>query len=312
MGIELGRTCRERKKVGLKTGLRSMTVINKDEGFINDIRALEAYVLAELNVEEVKFDSNSDNVECTAEPNWKLLGKKLGKNMKAVAEEIKNLSQEALTRFDSSGEIALCGHTITAEELVVSRKLKGADNPDLGVNYDSESIIIMDFAYDEELALKALGRNVVSKVQTLRKEAKLQQDDPVDMWAEAKNGKGDLSRVLKEKSDFVNNVLRRPLWSAKLPQGHEVVIQREEHDLGGDTLIITLTVRSAYFNDGAMKKLAGGDAQIEKGLRQYVQTFSPPAFSEATNFEIKLADKVYNLKYKEHFVLGPAEASWLK
>jgi len=107
--IELGRTCRERKKVGLKTGLRSMTVINKDEGFINDIRALEAYVLAELNVEEVKFDSNSDNVECTAEPNWKLLGKKLGKNMKAVAEEIKNLSQEALTRFDSSGEIVLCG-----------------------------------------------------------------------------------------------------------------------------------------------------------------------------------------------------------
>lgn len=48
----------------------------------------------------------------------------------------------------------------------MSRKLKGADNPDLGVNYDSESIIIMDFAYDEELALKALGRNVVSKVQT--------------------------------------------------------------------------------------------------------------------------------------------------
>merc|ERR1712176_174593 len=151
--------------------------------------------------------------------------------MKKVAEEIKGLSQDDLAKFEASGEMTIAGHTITGEEMVVSRKLKGADNPDLGVNYDSVSIVVMDFSYDEELALKAIGRNIVNKVQTLRKEANLNQDDPVDMWAEV-TGKsnGDLARVLTEKSEFLNTLLRRPLWKANLLQGHEVIVKKEEFE----------------------------------------------------------------------------------
>lgn len=310
--IELGRTCRERKKVGSKTGLKSMTVSNKDDEFIRDLKTLEPYILSELNVEEILYESQSDNMEFSGDPNWKLLGKKLGKDMKKVAAAIKELSQDDLTKFEASGELTIEGYTITGEEMAVSRKLRGADNPDLGVNYDSASIVVMDFSYDEELALKAIARNVVNKVQSLRKEANLNQDDPVDMWANVVGGtgNGDLARVLAEKSEFLNTLLRRPLWKASLLQGHEVIVKREEFELADARLVVTLTQRSAFFNDAAIDRLAGGDAQTANGLRQYVQTFNPMTLPDA-KLEITLNDKLFKLNDKEHFVLGPAEATWL-
>lgn len=312
--VDLGRTCRERKKVGLKKPVKSMTVTNKDKSYISDLQSLEHYIKEELNVEEIKYQASSDNIVYIAEANFRALGAKLGKAMKSVAAEIKNLSQEDLAKFESSGKIIVSGHELTKDEMVVSRKLKDGDNPDMGVEYDESSILMVDFTKDPELEMKFAARNIASHVQRFRKESKLHQDDPVDMWAEVSGSKGgsELQKVLSDKSQYINQLLKRPLWSAALLQGQEVLIKKEEFEIPDhqDKLVISLTVRGAFFNQPALKTIAGGDAKVEVALKHHVQTLSPPSLPSKKTVEITIGGKPYTLKYKEHFALGPADAPW--
>merc|ERR1719444_224845 len=151
-----------------------MTIMNNNADFVKDIETLSRYVKEELNVEDLSF---------------KVLGKKLGKDMKAVAEAAKTISQEDLVKAEAGGDIIVAGHTITSDEMVIKKQLTGIDDPNIDFNGDGESLVVLDFTFDEDLARKAISRDVVNRVQKLRKDTKLQQDDPVDMWASVKPGK---------------------------------------------------------------------------------------------------------------------------
>merc|ERR1719183_3335751 len=142
--------------------------------------------------------------------------------MKKVAAAISALTQDVFIGFLKDGTMTVEGYEITLEEMTVKCEYKEAGGKDnLGTDTDGDSIVVMDFTKDPELELKALARDVCSKVQQLRKEAKLQQDDPVDMWALAvpgKNSTGSLEAVLKRADlrEFINKSLRRTLWNAEL------------------------------------------------------------------------------------------------
>lgn len=318
--VELGRTCRERRKVGLKTPLRSMTIMNKNEGFNRDLKNLQTYVEEELNVMEVTYRTDTEKVAMTAALNFKVLGKRLGKEMKAVQDAVKALSQEQLQQFERDGSITICGHTLTAEaeELVLSREVKDLADANLDNIGDSETLLVMDFTYDEDLAQMALARDVVNRVQRLRKDAKLQQDDPVDMWADVlpgTKGSGALKKCLDGKKEYIEKLLRRHLWSGELRQGHEVLVKKEVFDLDGSTgdrLVVNITARSSFVNAAAVKKLTLGDGQAADACRQYLQTFELKHLTKLEAVKVVHDGKAYQLKSKEHFTVGPADAAWLK
>eukprot|EP00434_Breviolum_minutum_P027945 symbB.v1.2.024724.t1/scaffold2362.1/size81346/7 len=123
--VELGRTCRERRKVGLKMPLKSMTIMNKNEGFMKDVKALQKYIEEELNVVEVNFKADAE-ISLSGTLNFKELGKRLGKDMKVVKEAVTNLSQAELVDFEKKGEITVLGHKLSGDDIQLSRKLKDA------------------------------------------------------------------------------------------------------------------------------------------------------------------------------------------
>jgi len=133
----------------------------------------------------------------------------------------------------------------------------------------------------------------------------------VDMWAEA-SGPGGLAAALEEKREFLNKLLRRSLWDAKLLQGHEVVVKKEEFDLDGDKLTVTISARAPVFNEKELSKLAGGKEQVAACLRQYVQSFDLQKLLDTkSDLEINFDAKTYKLKRGVHFAVGPADATWL-
>jgi len=251
--VELGRTCRERKQVGQRTPLKGMTLLNKSDAFMKDIKSLEAYLKEELNVMEVTFSTDTSKVVLSPSLNFKVLGKKLGKDMKSVQEAVKNLSQEELQAFDSKGSITVCGYELTRNEeepdlseLTLTPKVKDLDDPNFEPNGDAESVVIMDFTYDEDLEMMATSRAISNAVQKLRKEAKLQQSDKVDMWAMVKPGKktkGHLDKVRVAKKEYIDSLLRRPLLDGNLLKGSETVVQTSETEIGDekDILVVTIT-----------------------------------------------------------------------
>jgi isoleucyl-tRNA synthetase len=322
--VELGRTCRERKKVGLKTPLKSMKVLNKDPAFMKDITELESYLKEELNIVDLELSTDTSSVVLEPALNFKVLGKKLGKDMKKVQEAAKSLSEADLKKFDTEGKVTISGYEICRNdeepelsEMNVTPKLKDLSDPNLESNGDKESLVILDFTYDEGLEMFATCRTISNNVQKLRKEAKLQQDDAVDMWAVVEAGKksnGKLAKCLDQKRDEVQRLLRRQLWDGKLLQGHEVVVKKEEFEIEGDKLIVSITSTAPFFNAEALKKLTGGDDKADLCARQLLQTCSLEKMVEAksTPLKVNYDGKTMELKYGEHWTMGPSDSKWVK
>jgi len=262
--VELGRTCRERKHVGLKTPLKSMTLLNKSESFVKDIQKLEAYLKEELNVVELTLSTDTSNIVLEPILNFRMLGKKLGKDMKKVVEAVKGLSTEELQAFDNEGKITVCGYELCKNtenpelsEMSVTPKVRDLKDPDLEAHGDKDSLVIMDFTYDEDLDMLATCRTISNHVQKLRKEAKLCQDDDVCMWASAvplPNSTGKLSKALAQKRAEIERLLRRPLLDSKLLQGTETIVKTQEFEIEQEKLVVTITSTDPLFNaDGGAK-----------------------------------------------------------
>ena len=95
--VLLGRQRREEVRVGIRTPLRCLTIINRDERLLAEMKHLEDYVKSELNVLEVRYESDEGAfIELVAKPNFPVLGKRLGKRMKEFQGLIGALSGEQI------------------------------------------------------------------------------------------------------------------------------------------------------------------------------------------------------------------------
>merc|ERR1712192_252759 len=200
-------------------------------------------------------------------------------------------------------------------EMTVTLKVKDMDDPNLDAYGRGDTVVIMDFTANEELTSEKTCKEITNCVQKMRKDAKLTQNDSVDMWAMGE-GDGYISKLLKERSEFLEGLLRRPLWDANLLQGHELVVRSEEfsiEDTDGkkQKLKVTITSTAPFFNSEAMKKLTAGDAKAELCAQQFVQTCTLKKMLDAkkTPLQVSYDGKTLSLKYGEHWALGPTDAT---
>mmetsp|Transcript_171980 Transcript_171980/g.551247 ORF Transcript_171980/g.551247 Transcript_171980/m.551247 type:complete len:301 (+) Transcript_171980:2-904(+) len=249
--IELGRTCRDRRKVGLKTPLRALVVMNSSQDFVKDVRLLQEYIQEELNVLSVAYRTDTNNVALSAVLNFKLLGQQLGKDMKRVKQAADELSQDELAEFGRSGSISLCGHHITSEAMTVARRVESLNDPNLETFGDAETMVIMDFTPDEELAQMALAREVANRIQRLRKRVGLLPEDDVQIWASVipgLKGTGALGQMLETRRDDISRSIRRELRIGAVEQaGGMEVLGQEEFSPGvddGERILLTICRRS--------------------------------------------------------------------
>lgn len=320
--MELGRVLRARRNWGAKKPIRTMTIANQDPAYINDLRTMQQYIQEELNVLDVVFDAEQSGVQLAPTLNFKVVAKRVTTDMPKVQAAVKELTQEELASFSREGQITVCGHVLTEEDMTLTRQVRDTGNPNLDVIYDDHSIVILDFTWDEELAKMALSREISRRVQQLRKDSKFLQDDPVDQWVEpvkSKQQSGRLRATLNDQKDYIEKQLGRPLWLTSQMQGHEMVIVREEFEIeeDDDKVAIVMTLRAPFFNPEAMRKLTGGDETAEQVCRQWLHTFDLRQLAQVCkdgSVTVTCDGKSYTMKYKEHFVIGPAEAeqSWLQ
>merc|ERR1712151_1251901 len=116
--------------------LKSMTVYSQDDQLIEDITTLKAYIKEELNVIDMTNCKDTEKIGLSGVLNFKVVGKRLGSDMKPMMEAVKSISQEDLVKFQAEGTITLLGHELKSEELYIVRKLQGIDKPNLHFNGD--------------------------------------------------------------------------------------------------------------------------------------------------------------------------------
>ena len=159
----------------------------KDEVERDAILSVQHIILEEVNVKEIQFvDDDSGIVHKTAKPNYPLLGKKLGPNMKAVASQLQSFSTEQISEFELLGQVTVRldnGTQIVLLEKEIDIIRTGLE----GWQVESEAglSVAVDTELSEELQKEGLAREFVNRVQNMRKEANFDVTDRIATGVQA-------------------------------------------------------------------------------------------------------------------------------
>lgn len=251
--IELGRVSRERRTIGLKQPLKTFIVIHPNKQYLDDVRSLETEICEELNIHELILTSDEEkyNVHYRVDADWPSLGKKLKKDAQKVRKALPSLESDDVRRFIQEKRITIDGIDLLEEDLIVKRGLKEDESSKtLETNTDNDVLTILDAAIYPELAKEGLAREVINRVQQLRKRAKLVPTDDVKMEYKVLTdpGKIGIEEVFATHGKAFEKALRRPLdkhivtaSGGEIPEGNtEEVIVEEEQEVQKATFMLRL------------------------------------------------------------------------
>lgn len=153
----------------------------KDELERDAILSVQHIILEEVNVKEIQFvEDDSGIVQKSAKPNYPLLGKKLGPNMKAVASQVQLFSTDQITEYERLGRITVRlvdGTQIVLIENEIDIIRAGLEG--WQVETEAGLSVAVDTELSEELQKEGLAREFVNRVQNMRKEANFSVTDRI-------------------------------------------------------------------------------------------------------------------------------------
>jgi isoleucyl-tRNA synthetase len=251
--IELARLSRERRAIGLKTPLKTLVVIHKDEEYLDDVRSLEEYIKEELNVRGLVLSSDEGkyDVQYSVSADWPSLGKKLKKDAQKVKKALPSLTSDEVKRFVAEKRIHVDGIELSEQDLVVKRGLQDDENSTtLETNTDDDVLTILDTALYPELADEGVAREIINRVQRLRKKAGLVPTDDVKMEYRVQSDPDDvgLEDIFERQAQAIERALRRPMdkhvateVEDTIPnRAQESVIAEEEQEIQKATFLLRL------------------------------------------------------------------------
>ena len=184
--VTLARVARERRRIRNNLPLRSVTVVAANEEDVEALQYLMPYFLGEVNAWDVQLSTEWEKM-CLlkVQPNWKDLGKRLGKQMKNVASAINAFTSAEIVNFMNTGEVTVCGFTLTKEDIVVKREFNGdAKRYEAAASDDGSLMVAIDTTCDDAMFCELRARSIVAAVQKLRKSSGLVVADQVDIYYE--------------------------------------------------------------------------------------------------------------------------------
>lgn len=181
--ISLGRNAREDVKIKVRQPISEVIVDGKNENLISDLVPL---IEEELNVKKVNFVSDLSNyMNFEVKPNFKVCGKLLGSNIKVFQEKLTNLTDDEINSLENGKNITI---EINSEELVVTPdmvELRVSSKEGFNASHEGNLFIILNTKLDDKLIEEGIARELVSKVQNLRKESNFNIVDRINLYYEA-------------------------------------------------------------------------------------------------------------------------------
>jgi len=171
-----------RRKVNIKVRqpLRTLLVSAVDEQQQSAVEAVQDIILNEVNVKELKFaDSGSNILVKKVKPDFKKLGPRYGKVMKALAAAIQAMTQDEIATFEREGAFVfpIDGNACTV--LTDDVEIISEDIPGWLVANEGRLTIALDITVTDELRREGLARELVNRLQNLRKSSGLEITDHI-------------------------------------------------------------------------------------------------------------------------------------
>ncbi|HPX58807.1 MAG TPA: isoleucine--tRNA ligase [Bacteroidales bacterium] len=146
------------------------------------IEAVKELIMSEVNIKEIEFLSDDNNILVKKiKPNFKTLGPKYGKMMKAIAEAIANFSQNDITRIENEKEINLTVENQNITVCLSDVEIVTDDIPGWIVANEDAITVALDITIDEQLRYEGIARELVNRIQNIRKESDFDVVDKIDV-----------------------------------------------------------------------------------------------------------------------------------
>ena len=171
---------RRKQNIKVRQPLQAIMVPVLDEQQHADIESVAGLIKGEVNVKELKLVGNDAGILVKrVKPDFKKLGPKYGKIMKALAAKITNLSQPEIAQFEKDGklDIDVDGQLATVE--LTDVEIISEDIPGWLVANDGNLTVALDITITEELQQEGIARELVNRIQNLRKSKKFDITDRI-------------------------------------------------------------------------------------------------------------------------------------
>lgn len=228
--IELGRNVREKKMISLKTPLKELVVIHSDKQYLEDVESLKSYIVDELNVRNlvITSDEAAYKVEYTAVADWPILGKKLRGDAPKVKAGLAKLTSEQVQEFSKTGTVEIEGIKLIREDLQVVKGLNHDDDDTKESRALGDVLIILDVKKYPELEIEGLGRELINRIQRLRKKAGLVATDDIQVEYKLVKDTIDFSNVLKCNEAMLLASTKRPISEYSAADESTIVTDEEQ------------------------------------------------------------------------------------
>ncbi|KAG7098727.1 Isoleucine--tRNA ligase, cytoplasmic [Marasmius oreades] len=207
--IELTRNIREKNNIQLKTPLKELLVFHPEEQYIADIRPLQRYIESELNVRDIIFSSDESlaGIQYRAVADWPILGRKLRKDLGRVKNGLPKVSSDDVKSYMATGKLMVDGIPLVEGDLAVQRYLE-VDPARYGTHTDNDVLVRLDIQKHPELQGEWLARELINRVQKLRKKSGLQATDDVDVYYSFEGGTGtELIQAMNDYEEFIRKTI---------------------------------------------------------------------------------------------------------
>ncbi|WP_318310723.1 isoleucine--tRNA ligase [Flagellimonas crocea] len=173
---------RQKEKIKVRQPLQKIMIPILDDQQRKDIEAVSNLVKSEVNVKEIQMlDDASGVLVKQIKPNFKVLGPKFGKDMKAIAAEVSKLGQEDIQKMEREGELLLQLENKTVNLQLTDVEISSQDIEGWLVASAGPLTVALDVTIDETLKKEGIARELVNRIQNLRKESGFEVTDKIDI-----------------------------------------------------------------------------------------------------------------------------------
>ena len=201
--VFIGRSLRNETKIKVRQPLANIVIVAKNHKRKELLKGMENLIQEELNVKGIRFvEDELELVERRAEPIYKTLGPKFGKNVGQAAEAIRSFSDKEISHLLEKGSerLAVEGHEgkIFPEDI----KILTENKQGLVVDADGDLTVALETELTEELLHEGFARELVNRIQNMRKDAGYEVTDRIEIWA---NGSPQLSVAVVNLEAYICN-----------------------------------------------------------------------------------------------------------
>jgi isoleucyl-tRNA synthetase len=194
---------RKKEMIKVRQPLQKVMIPILDEIQRAEIEAVSDLIKAEVNVKEIELlDDASGVLVKQIKPNFKALGPRFGKDMGLIAKEIQNLSTEQINELDTKGELSLVisGNSIilTSDDVEISSQ----DIPGWLVANANGITVALDITLTEELIKEGIARELVNRIQNLRKDSGFEVTDKIKVHLQPSDG---LEKAVAANENYIKS-----------------------------------------------------------------------------------------------------------